>query len=102
MGVMNRNAPPRVLLLIVLSLVGYVSLNTLSSRVMLPSSQAVSTVVQLAFFFNACEGCVRVCGMGVVHIPAPSCAFADIPYLPGSCLPVACFHPVLFFLRRSR
>ena len=59
MGVVHIPAP-LVPLLIVLSLLGYVSHNTLPSRVMVPSSQLVSLVGQMAFFGNACEGCVRV------------------------------------------
>ena len=57
------------------------------SCVVVPSSQQVSTVVQMAFYGNAREGCVRRCGMGVVHIPAPSCALADLPFSRGLCLP---------------
>ena len=72
------------------------------SRVILPSSQPVSLVGQMAFIGNACEGCVRGCGMAVVHIPASSCALADIPFSPGLCLPATCFHPVSFFLRHSK
>ena len=66
-----------------------------------PSSQPVSLVGQMAFFGNAWEGCVRGCGMGVVHIPAPSCALSEISFSLGLCLPAACFPPVSFFLRRS-
>ena len=39
--------------------------------------------------------------MGVVHIPAQSCALANVPFSLGLCLPAACFPPVLWFLRRS-
>ena len=56
------------------------------SCVVVPSSQQVSTVVQIAFFGNARDGCVRRCGMCVVHIPAPSCALADLPFSRGLCL----------------
>ena len=93
--------PPLVPLLIGLSLLGYVSHNTLPSRVMVPSSQLVSLVGQMAFFDNAREGCVRSCVMGVVHRPDPSCAFADLPFSLGLCLPAPCFPPVLWFLRHS-
>ena len=65
-----------------------------------PSSQHVSLVGQMAFSGNACKGCVRSSGIGVVHIPAPSCALADIPFSRGLCLPTTCFPPVLWFLRR--
>ena len=61
-----------------------------------PSSQPVSLVVQTEFFGNAREGCVRGCGMGVVHIPAPSCALADLPFSFGLCLPAAGFPRVLW------
>ena len=127
------------------------------SRVMVPSSQPVSLVGQMAFSGNACEGCVRgfvpwvwctylphlvhlltflsllgyvsprrvfipchasfVTGsefgwangvfwqctrelceeLSVVHIPAPSCALADVPFSRGLCLPATCFHPVSCF-----
>ena len=63
------------------------------SCVVVPSSQQVSTVVQIAFFGNARDGCVRRCGMGVVHIPAPSCALADLPFSLGLCLPQHAFLP---------
>ena len=40
--------------------------------------------------------------MGVVHIPAPSCALADISFSLGLCLPATCFPPVVWFLRRRQ
>ena len=39
--------------------------------------------------------------MGVVHIPAPSCALADNPFSLGLCLPATCFPPVLWFVAAS-
>ena len=91
--------PHLVHLLTFLSLVGYVFPPRVSIPChAFPSSQHVSLVVQMAFFGNACEGCVRSCGMGVVHIPAPSCALADLPFSLGFCLPATCFPPVLWFL----
>ena len=35
------------------------------------------------FVGGACVGCVMVCGMGVVHILAPSCARADLLFCLG-------------------
>ena len=96
-----HTVPLLVHLLTFLSLLGNVSHNMLSSRVMLPSSQHVSLVGQMAFFGNAREGCVRGCGMGVVHTPTPSCALANVPFSLGLCVPAACFPPVSFFLQRS-
>ena len=87
-------------LLTFLSLLGYVSPPRVSIPChAFPSSQQVSTVVQMAFYGNAREGCVRICGMCVVHIPAPSCALADIPFSRELCLPATCFPPVLWFFR---
>ena len=51
------------------------------SRVMVPSSQPVSTVVQIAFFGNACEDCLKSCCMAVVHILDPTCALADLSHV---------------------
>ena len=52
-----HNRPHLVHLLTFLSVLGCVSHNTLSSRVMDPSPQGVSLVGQMAFFGNAREGC---------------------------------------------
>ena len=52
----------------------------------------------IGFVGNACEGCVRGFGMGVVHITAPSCALADLLFSFGLCLPATCFSPILWFL----
>ena len=101
MGVVHIPAPSCALADIPFSL-GLCLPATCFPRVLwVPSSQPVSLVGQIAFFGNACEGCVRGCGMGVVHIPAPSCALANVPFSHGLCLPAACFPPVFWLLRRS-
>ena len=66
------------------------------SRVMVPLSQPVSLVGQMAFFGNACDRCVRSSGIVVVHISTPSCALADLPFSFGLCLPAAGFPRVLW------
>ena len=62
MGVVQwcTDLPHLVHLLTFLSLLGNVSPPRVPSRVMVPLSQGVSLVGQMAFFDDACEGCVRV------------------------------------------
>ena len=96
-----NDLPHLVHLLTFLSLLGNVSPPRVSLPCFVSFVTASEFVCAIGFVGNACEGCVRGCGMGVVHRPAPSCALADLPFSLGLCLPATCFPPVLCFLRHS-
>ena len=87
-------------LLTFLSLLGYVS----PPLVSLPCYGSFVAAREFGWSNGVFRQCMRglcegFCSMGVVHIPAPSCALADISFSFGLCLPATCFHPVSCFLR---
>ena len=69
MGVVHRPAPSCAFTDIPLLFWVMSPRDVVPSCVMVPSSQHVSLVVQMAVFGNARDGCVRRCGMGVVQRP---------------------------------